>query len=89
MNSRTTRRFRELLTALPAHVRQQAREAYRLFQRNPAHPGLRFKRVHDDPPIHSGRVGIGHRAVGVLAGDTIVWYWIGSHADYDKLLAQL
>lgn len=89
MNSRTTRRFRELLAALPAHVRQQAREAYRLFQQNPAHPGLRFKQVHTDPPIYSARVGIGHRAVGVRDGDTLVWYWIGSHADYDKLLAQL
>jgi hypothetical protein len=38
MNSRTTRRFRELFAALPAKVQQQAREAYRLFQQNPAHP---------------------------------------------------
>ncbi len=78
-----------MLPALPAHVRQQAREAYRLFQQNPAHPGLRFKQVLADPPIYSARVGISYRAVGVLDGDTVVWYWIGSHADYDKLLAQL
>lgn len=89
MNSRTTRRFRELLAALPAQARQQAREAYRLFRENPAHPGLRFKQVHADPPIYSARVGISYRAVGVLDGDTVVWFWIGSHADYDKLLAQL
>lgn len=89
MNSRTTLRFRELLAALPAHVRQQAREAYRIFEQNPAHPGLRFKQVHADPPIYSARVGIGYRAVGALDGDTVVWYWIGSHADYDKLLARL
>ena len=66
-----------------------AREAYRLFQQNPSHPGLRFKKVHSDPPIYSARVGIGPRAVGVLAGDTVTWFWIGSHADYDKLLDQL
>ena len=89
MNSRTTRRFRELLAALPAHVRPQAREAYRLFQQDPAHPGLRFKQVHAHPPIYSARVSISYRAVGVLDADTVVWYWIGSHADYDKLLAQL
>ena len=40
MNSHTTRRFRELLDALPAHVQRQAREAYRIFRQNPAHPGL-------------------------------------------------
>jgi hypothetical protein len=88
MNSRTTRRFRQLLAALPSHVRQQAREAYQLFRQNPSHSGLRFKKVHQDPPIYSARVGIGYRAVGALNGNTIVWFWIGSHADYDKLLDQ-
>jgi hypothetical protein len=42
MNSRTTRRFRDLLAVLPTHVRRQAQEAYRLFRENPAHPGLHF-----------------------------------------------
>jgi hypothetical protein len=89
MNSRKTRRFREQLAALPAHVRVQAREAYKLFRRNPAHPGLHFKKVNADPPTYSARVGIGHRAVGILDGDTVIWFWIGSHADYDKLLEQM
>jgi hypothetical protein len=89
MTSRTTRRFRELLAALPAQVREQAKQAYQLFRQNPAHPGLRFKQVYSEPRIYSARVGIGYRAAGVRDGDTIVWFWIGSHADYDKLLAQL
>ncbi|HZV07634.1 MAG TPA: hypothetical protein VE999_21285 [Gemmataceae bacterium] len=89
MNSRTTKRFRELLAALPAYVRQQARDAYQVFRQDPSHPGLRFKKVHQDPPIYSARVGIGYRAVGALEGDTVVWFWIGSHAEYDKLLEQL
>lgn len=89
MKSRTTRQFRELFAELPAQVQQQARQAYRLFQQNPNHPGLRFKQVHADPPTHSARVGIAYRAVGGLDGDTVVWFWIGSHADYDKLLDNL
>jgi hypothetical protein len=89
MNSRTTRKFRALLAALPAHIQRQAREAYRLFRLNPAHPGLHFKKVYLDPRIYSARVGIGYRAVGVLDGNNIVWYWIGSHADYDALLKNL
>jgi hypothetical protein len=89
MNSRTTRQFHELLAAMPLRVRQQAREAYRLFQQNPAHPGLHFKKVHADPPIYSARVGIGYRAVGAVDGNTVVWFWIGSHADYERLLAGL
>ncbi len=89
MNSRTTRRFRELFAALPVRVQRQAREAYRLFRENPAHPGLHFKQVYDDPPAYSARVGICYRAVGVLDGGVVTRFWIGSHADYDKLLEQL
>ena len=89
MNSRTTRRFRDLLAALPSHVRAQAKEAYELFRQNSSNPGLHFKKVHQDPPTYSARVGIGYRAVGVMDGDTVIWFWIGSHADYDKLLEQL
>lgn len=40
MNSRTSRRFRELFAVLLAQVQQQASQAYRLFQQNPSHPGL-------------------------------------------------
>jgi hypothetical protein len=89
MTSRTTRQFRGLFAALPKRAQQQAREGYRLFRDNPAHPGLRFKRVHQDPPTYSARVGISYRAVGVLDGDVITWFWIGTHAEYDKLLERL
>ena len=44
MNSRTTRQFRILFASLPAHVQEQARQAYRLFRENPYHPGLHFKK---------------------------------------------
>jgi hypothetical protein len=90
MNSETTRHFRELFAALPAHVQQQARNAYTIFQQNPSHPGLRFKQVNaGPPPVYSARVGIGYRALGVVESGTVVWFWIGSHADYDRLLTQL
>jgi hypothetical protein len=89
MKSYTTRQFRQLFASLPRHVQHQARQAYRLFRQNTAHPGLHFKRVYKDPPMYSARVGIGYRAVGVLDGDTITWFWIGSHANYNKLLAEL
>jgi hypothetical protein len=86
MKSRTTRRFRQLFAALPAKVRKQAREAYRMFEQNPAHPGLRFKQVLPVPPTYSARVGINYRAVGVLDADTMIWYWFGSHSEYNRLL---
>ncbi len=89
MNSRTTRQFRDCLLGLPKAIRKQARDAYRLFQQNPSHPGLHFKKVYSKPPAYSARVGINYRALGVLEGDTVIWFWIGSHAEYDRLLEQM
>ena len=78
MKSLTTRRFRGLLATLPAHVRQQARDAYGLFRQNPSHPGLHFKKVHPDPPIFSARIGIGYRAVGALDDRFAVRRWFSA-----------
>ena len=89
MRSHTTRRFRAQLAALPEGVRAQARTAYRLFQRDPGHPSLQLKKVHPARPIYSVRISLDYRAAGVLVGEEIVWFFIGRHAVYDKLLKEL
>ena len=89
MKSETTDRFRKLLERLPEEIRQQARTAYKLFKQDPYHPQLHFKRVHQSQPIYSVRATYRYRAVGRLEGEVIVWFWIGSHDDYDKLIRQL
>jgi mRNA-degrading endonuclease RelE of RelBE toxin-antitoxin system len=86
MNSHTTDKFRKALTELPADIRKQARESYRLFVDNPRHPSLHFKPIHPTRPIYSARIGIHYRAVGILDGDDIIWYWIGHHSEYDRLI---
>ena len=76
--------------ALPADVREQARAAYRLFRSNPRHPGLNFKRVHGTNRFVSARVGRSYRAVGILVeANEVVWFWIGPHEQYEKLLYML
>ena len=89
MTSRTTERFRKAFQQLPEPGQRQARAAYRRFKENPFHPGLRFRQVHPTQPIYSVRISREYRALGVRAADEIIWFWIGSHADYDKLLAEL
>ena len=89
MISYTTDRFRKAYRRLPEQVREQAREAYRLFRQNPYHPSLRFKQVHPARPIFSARISRDYRVVGVREEDTIIWFWIGSHAEYDKLISRL
>jgi hypothetical protein len=83
MKSYTTRGFREAFRALPPDVRRRARKAYRLWRANSDLPGLRFKRAGADVSI---RVGRGYRALGLIEGDAIYWYWIGKHDDYDRIL---
>jgi len=83
MNSHITRSFREAFRALPPDVRERARRAYRLWRENPDLPGLRFKRVGADVSI---RIGRDYRALGLIEGDMIYWYWIGSHNGYDRLV---
>lgn len=89
MKSRTTAKFRLAYQALPADIRLQARTAYKLFVRNPQHPSLHFKQVHATKPVFSVRIGLRYRAIGIRQDDQIVWFWIGSHADYDKLVSKL
>ena len=55
----------------------------------PVSPELRFKQVHPTRLIFSARVGLAHRALAVRAGEDVIWFWIGSHADYDNLLGRL
>jgi hypothetical protein len=86
MKSRTTRQFWKLYHSLPQEVQVQANKAYLLWLDNPAHPGLRFKRVDPEEPIYSIRITRQYRALGVLRGDIIVWFWIGKHDIYDRLL---
>ncbi|WP_414574629.1 hypothetical protein [Anabaena sp. CCY 9402-a] len=87
MKSRITTQFRQAFADLPEQIQEQTREAYRLFRQNPSHPSLRFKKVHPELPIYSARISKSYRTVGQLEGDTIVWFWVGSHADYNKLLS--
>jgi hypothetical protein len=50
---------------------------------------LRFKLVHPSKPIYSVRAGLGYRALALRDKEDLIWFWIGSHSDYDKLLARL
>ena len=89
MISHTTHGFRKLYAELPDNIKKQAKEAFNRFKKNPYYPGLVFKRVHSSKPIYSVRISRDYRAVGILLGDEIIWFWIGSHSDYDKLLTKM
>lgn len=66
-----------------------AKVAYRLFQNDPSHPGLRFGKVHTRRPIYSARIDLDYRTIGTLEGGEITWFWIGNHREYDRMLKSL
>ena len=70
-------------------MKEQARASYRLFEQNPQHPSLQFKKVHTKLPVYSARINLNYRAVGVREDEVVIWFWIGPHDEYEKLLARL
>jgi mRNA-degrading endonuclease RelE of RelBE toxin-antitoxin system len=86
MNSRATPKFWKCYDRLPRRAQRYAQKAYQLWKANPNHPSLHFKRVDEDEPVYSVRVAEGYRVLGLLEGDTVTWYWIGRHDEYERLL---
>jgi hypothetical protein len=89
MKSSVTKTFRKRLSDLPASVQEQAAKAYALWQADPYHPSLQFKRVSQKQLIYSVRVSINYRTLGLLESEHIYWYWIGPHDEYDELLKRI
>ena len=86
MKSKATPKFWKFYMRLPLSVQQQARKAYQMWMINAHHPSLHFKRVDDKEPIYSARVSNDYRVLGFLEGNTVLWYWIGNHDEYERLL---
>jgi hypothetical protein len=88
MISKTSERFWRHYYVLPDSVRKEAKKAYQQFKKDPLYPGLRFKRIHSTRPIYSLRITKDYRAVGIQQDNQIIWFWIGSHSEYELILKQ-
>jgi hypothetical protein len=83
LSHRAGRRFWRAFSELPSDVQKIARENYDLLKSTPKHPSLHFKRVGR---FWSVRVGSSHRALGIDSPAGIVWFWIGPHEEYLRLI---
>ena len=73
---------------LPADVRRNADKYFDFLRSDPRHPSLHLKKLGD---LWSARAGLHYRAIGMDASSAdraILWIWIGSHAEYDRLIKQ-
>ena len=85
MNHRATPRFWHGYRRLPVEVQRLADACYELLRQDSRHPSLHLKKVGR---FWSVRVGLRHRALAVADGSDLVWFWIGTHAEYDGLLGR-
>ena len=86
MNSAGTTRFWELFKGLPAEAQHLAVKNDHLWQRDPRHPSLHFRRLQGSKDRFSIRVGDHYRALGIQTDEKMIWVWIGTHSDYDRLV---
>jgi len=83
--SRVTPEFWTRFNELPGAIRRIAVRKYRLWRIDPAHPSTQFKRLRSREELWSARITQDYRALAYRDGETITWFWIGSHSDYDQL----
>jgi hypothetical protein len=76
-------KFWALYAALPEQIRGTADKNFALIRDNPYHPSLHFKKIG---PLWSARVGDQYRVLGKDIEGGVLWFWIGTHADYDRLV---
>ena len=88
VRSHTRRQFRALLSALPPDIQRRTYQQYARWRHDPKHPSLDFKRVGDG--IWSARISDDFRALArqldIDGHDTFLWFWIGPHKVYDRLI---
>lgn len=72
---------------LNEEINRSAKKAYCLLAQNLFHPSLHFKCIHCEENVWSVRVTRGYCALGVLEDDTVTWFWIGSHNDYERFFS--
>jgi hypothetical protein len=71
--------------ALPTEVRDLADKSFALMTNNPEHPSVHLKKVGD---YWSARVGRRHRVLATEIPDGLLWFWIGTHAEYNRLIGR-
>jgi len=79
----TSPSFWECYGDLPSSIQELADRNFELLKVNPNYPSLHLKKVGE---YWSARVGRKYRAVAVEIEEGLLWFWIGTHAEYDKLV---
>lgn len=83
MRHLASRAFWDHYHSLPEDVRKLADAAFARLKDDPSYRSIRFKQVRR---FCAARVEISYRALAVESGDDLIWFWIGNHSDYERLI---
>jgi len=86
MRHRTTQEFRKLYDELPREIKELANKNFELLKKDPLHPSLHFKKVGK---LWSVRIGDRYRALALKDGDEFIWFWIGTHEEYNLMIKKV
>jgi len=91
VENKRTAEFRAMFDELPKRIQELASKAFRKFTIDPTAKGLRSHPLKDTgkgkhvPGSVSVSITMDYRAIYYVdENNTNIWYWIGSHADYDQ-----
>ncbi|MBF0388568.1 MAG: hypothetical protein HQK71_00540 [Desulfamplus sp.] len=84
MIHKTSSSFWACYESLSLEIQILADKNFKLLKDNPSHPSLQFKKVGK---VWSVRVGLHYRSVAAPIDIGFLWFWIGSHAEYDKIIS--
>ena len=68
---------------LPKEIQVLADKNFALLKENSSHPSLHFKKVG---AYWSARVSRNHRAVAIEVKLGYLWFWIGLHDEYERII---
>ena len=85
MNHLTSSSFWTCYYRLPLEIQHLADKNFALLKENSHHPSLQFKKCGK---VWSARVGISYRAIAAAIDGGFLWIWIGTYAEYDRLLSR-
>jgi hypothetical protein len=77
--------FWETYQRLPVNIRKLADQCYEILKSNPRHPSLHFKKTGK---YNSVRVGLHYRALAVQVSEGLLWFWIGTHDEYQRMIKE-
>jgi hypothetical protein len=93
ITSAGTQTFWWQYASLPDNIKDIARNKYRLFLQNPAHPSFHRKKPRSlethHPPIYEFRITLQYRALCVVEGERYSWFFIGDHIAFDREIQRL